>query len=117
MKNSGFEFSLGADIFRKDNFSWKVDANLSTLKNEITYLPGGALTFNNRGAGYRLEEGHSLYDFYMVKNAGVNPDNGNMQYWVKDDKGAGKFPKTMLVRSHLMIISGSVRHCQKYMVH
>lgn len=90
LQNSGFEFSLGADIFRKDHFNWKVDGNLSTLKNEVTYLPSGAFTFNNRGAGYRLEEGHSLYDFYMVKNAGVNPDNGNMQYWVKDDKGGWK---------------------------
>lgn len=23
----------------------------------------------------------------MVKNAGVNPDNGNMRYWVRDDNG------------------------------
>jgi hypothetical protein len=31
-----------------------------------------------------LEEGHSLYEFFMVKHAGVNPENGNQQYWIKD---------------------------------
>lgn len=84
LKNSGFEFSLGADAIRTENFRWKIDANLSTLKNEITYLPGGEFTYNNRGAGYKLSEGYSLYEFYMVKNAGVNPETGNMRYWIRD---------------------------------
>lgn len=90
VKNSGFEFSLGADLIRKEDFKWKIDANLSTLKNEVTYLPGGEFTFSNRVAGYKLAEGSSLYEFYMVKNAGVNPDNGNMRYWIKDDQGGWK---------------------------
>lgn len=83
LKNSGFEFTLGADAIRKENFNWKVDANVSTLKNEITYLPGGSFTYENRTAGYKVEEGKSLFEFFMVKNAGVNPESGNMQYWVR----------------------------------
>ena len=83
LRNSGFEFTLGVDAIRKEDFNWKIDANLSTLKNEITYLPGGAFTYDNRTAGYKVEEGKSLFEFYMVKNAGVNPETGNMQYWVK----------------------------------
>lgn len=88
--NTGFEVSLGAEVFRGNNFNWKIDANISTLKNEITYLPGGAFTFSNRAATYKLEEGHSIYDFFMVKNAGVNPDNGNMRYWIRDGGGGWK---------------------------
>lgn len=93
LRNSGFEFSLGADAIRKENFNWKIDANLSTLKNEITYLPGGEFTYSNRTAGYKLAEGYSLYEFYMVKNAGVNPETGNMQYWVKDGESWRKTEK------------------------
>lgn len=90
IRNSGFEVAIGADLIRRNNFSWKIDANISTLKNEITHLPAGAFTFNNRSATYKMEEGHSIYEFYMVKNAGVNPENGNMRYWIKDDVGGWK---------------------------
>ena len=41
----------------------------------------------NRGATYKLEEGHSLYEFYMPKHAGVNPENGNRLYLIKDGNG------------------------------
>ena len=90
IRNSGFEVSLGAELIRSKDFGWRIDANISTLKNEVTYLPGGAFTFANRAATYKLEEGHSVYDFFMVKNAGVNPDNGNMRYLVKDGAGGWK---------------------------
>ncbi|MCY4780425.1 TonB-dependent receptor [Sphingobacterium sp. UT-1RO-CII-1] len=83
LKNSGFEFTIGADAIRKENFNWKIDANLSTLKNEITSLPDGEFTYENRTAGYKVAEGKSLFEFFMVKNAGVNPENGNMQYWIR----------------------------------
>lgn len=87
LKNSGFEFSLGVDVLRDTEFKWKVDGNLSTLKNEITYLPGGEFTYENRTAGYKVAEGKSLFEFYMAKNAGVNPETGNMQYYKKGDNG------------------------------
>lgn len=87
IRNRGFEITLSAVAIQTPNFQWNIDFNVSTLKNEVTYLPDGAYNYENRGAGYRLEEGYSIYEFYMVKNAGVNPDNGNMQYWVRDDKG------------------------------
>ncbi len=88
--NKGFEVALGADLIRNRNFNWRIDGNISTLKNEVTYLPGGSFTFANRAATYKMEEGHSVYDFYMVKNAGVNPDNGNMRYYVRDGAGGWK---------------------------
>lgn len=90
IRNSGFEVALGAELIRSKDFSWKIDANISTLKNEVTYLPAGAFTFSNRAATYKLEEGHSIYDFFMVKNAGVNPDNGNMRYLIQDGSGGWK---------------------------
>ena len=87
VRNQGFELTLNIIPIRKRDFQWNVDLNFSTLKNKVTYLPGGAYTYSNRVAGYRLEEGKSLYEFYMCKNAGVNPENGNMRYWVRDGSG------------------------------
>lgn len=84
IRNRGFELTINATPVRNSKFTWNIDANFSTLKNEVTYLPGGAYIYSNRVSTYRLEEGYSLFEFYMVKNAGVNPENGNMRYWVKD---------------------------------
>lgn len=89
VRNSGVEITLSATAIQTKDFQWNIDFNFSTLKNEVTYLPGGAYTYTNRVANYRLEEGKSLYEFYMPKNAGVNPENGNMRFWIKNDDGTG----------------------------
>lgn len=90
VRNSGFEITLSAAAIKNKDFQWNIDFNFSTLDNEVTYLPGGAYTYANRGATYKLEKGHSLYEFYMPKHAGVNPDNGNRLYLIKDGNGGWK---------------------------
>jgi TonB-linked SusC/RagA family outer membrane protein len=87
INNSGIEISINADAVRNDNFQWNINANFSTLHNEITYLPGGAYSYQDWQSWYRIEEGHSLYSFYMPKYAGVNPDNGNLLFYVRDGSG------------------------------
>ena len=39
MVNSGLEFEVAIDAVKKENFNININANLSTLKNEITELP------------------------------------------------------------------------------
>lgn len=86
VRNSGIELTLGFVPVQTQNFIWTVDANFSTLKNEVTYLPSGAYTYNNRVASYRLEEGHSLYEFYMPQFAGVDPQTGLLSYKLHDGR-------------------------------
>ena len=85
--NRGIEITINAIPIQNKYFTWNIDANFSTLHNEVTYLPGGAYTYSNRGISYRLEEGHSLYEFYNVKNAGVDPDTGLLRYYIRDGNG------------------------------
>ena len=84
VKNSGIELTLGVVPVQTANFVWNIDANFSTLKNEVTYLPSGAYVYSNRVANYRLEEGHSLYEFYMPQFAGVDPQTGLLSYKLKN---------------------------------
>jgi TonB-linked SusC/RagA family outer membrane protein len=82
MVNSGFEGEISWNAIKKDNFKVNFNANASTLKNEITALPN-----NNDpipAGNYRREVGKSVFDYYMVQFAGVNPDNGNAQYYTVD---------------------------------
>jgi TonB-linked SusC/RagA family outer membrane protein len=90
IRNSGFEFTVSATAIRNKNFQWNIDANFSTLKNEVTYLPSGAYTYTSRSATYKMQQGKSIFEFYMPKHAGVNPDDGNMQYYIRDGKGGWK---------------------------
>jgi len=82
MINSGLEVEAAWKIVNKDNFRVNFNANLSTLNNEITVLP------NNNDpilvGNFRREVGRSLFEYYMVEFAGVNPDNGNAQYYTED---------------------------------
>ena len=41
MRNTGIEVSLGADIFRSNDFSWRFTLLASTVKNEILKLVNG----------------------------------------------------------------------------
>ena len=86
VKNSGIEVTLGITPVQTHNFVWNIDANFSTLKNEITYLPSGAYIYTQRISSYRLEEGHSIYEFYMPQFAGIDPQTGLTMY---KKKGGG----------------------------
>jgi TonB-dependent starch-binding outer membrane protein SusC len=58
IQNRGFEFS---GIYRKTkgSFNYNISANLTTLKNEVKYLPGQILAENNLTA-----VGHTIGSFY-----------------------------------------------------
>jgi hypothetical protein len=61
VRNQGFELTLNIVPIRTKEFQWNIDVNFSTLKNKVTYLPSGPFLYSNRVAGYRMEEGKSLY--------------------------------------------------------
>jgi len=88
MINSGIETEVALDIIKKEKLNISLNANLSTIKNEITKLPRDdrPITVDR----FRREVGKSIYDYYMVKFAGVNPDNGNATYYTIDDTTGDK---------------------------
>ncbi|TYA69788.1 SusC/RagA family TonB-linked outer membrane protein [Seonamhaeicola marinus] len=80
MVNSGFEAELSVNAVQKENLNISFNANVSTLHNEITELPRDSIQVGN----FRRVVGKSIFDYFMVQSAGVNPDNGNAQYYTKD---------------------------------
>ena len=84
MVNKGVEFSLAVTPVRTDKVQWTVSVNGLHYKNEITRLPE-ELREKGLTRGYQtLKEGGSIYDFYMVKWGGVNPTNGDAQFYIKN---------------------------------
>jgi TonB-linked SusC/RagA family outer membrane protein len=74
MSNKGVEIQLNADIIKSRNVNWDVELNFTSVKNEITKLPGGQpITDGTK----RLQEGKDIYAFYLRRWYGVDPTDGS----------------------------------------
>jgi len=76
--NQGFEIQLAYDIIRTKKVVWNLGANTSLLQNKITYLPIEPYTFNSNFN--RVEEGHSVYEWWLYQWAGVDSNTGYNLY-------------------------------------
>ena len=81
MRNNGFEVTLGADIIKNKDFKWNAQLNLTHYVNTLTKLPEGKPDEGFARGSYWWKKGGSLYDFYMYKYAGVDPNTGNPLYY------------------------------------
>ncbi|MGG6231051.1 SusC/RagA family TonB-linked outer membrane protein [Tenacibaculum sp. SDUM215027] len=84
MFNSGWELGLTAHLFNKENFKWDLTLQASTFKNEITRLPDPFINGSKRWA-----EGRSRFDYFLLRTAGVDPDNGDQLFYMyeQDENG------------------------------
>lgn len=82
MYNRGVELALNTiNVQLENGFSWNSSINGSIIKNRVTALstPNDIIQANQRAS-----VGRSLGVYYLPEWAGVNPDNGNAQYYDKD---------------------------------
>lgn len=87
MQNTGVELTLNAKIIDTPNFSWSANLNATHYKNEVVKLPEAYKETGLRYAAYlNLSEGRSIYEYYIVKSAGIDPEDGSALYWLKDKK-------------------------------
>jgi len=86
MTNHGVEIDLHSKLINQKDFTLTANVNATFLKNKINELHpdlNGELIDGSR----IYTEGESMYRFYLVKYAGVDPETGLAQYWAKDDDG------------------------------
>lgn len=91
MRNTGFEFSLSADVIRNEKFKWNVYANFATLRNEIVSL---AKTSDGRDIDLfatSTRKGSAVgtpYGYWRMKTwAGVNTKTGAPEWYVNGVDG------------------------------
>lgn len=96
--NEGIEFSLNADIFKKENFSLSIGLNGETTKTNLQKMPFDASTGMDKiidvsEASFGRVAGRGLYDFYMREYAGVNAQTGAAMWYVNyvDNNNNGTF--------------------------
>jgi len=75
MHNSGIELGLTGHLINKGGFKWDMTVQASTFNNEITSIPDPFISGSKRWA-----EGRSVYDFYILQTAGVDPLTGDQLF-------------------------------------
>jgi TonB-dependent starch-binding outer membrane protein SusC len=88
MVNKGVEISLGGTIIQGREFSWNSNFNITTLQNSITALSNNNADVLIATGGLEqvsmLRVGQSIGSFYVVQTEGVNPDNGQRIFVLRD---------------------------------
>ena len=89
MRNSGFEIDLNYRPVNTKNITWDINANITFQKNKILKLDPSILDDEGKWLnGSRIfREGESMYQLYLVKWGGVDPETGWGQFWAKDKEG------------------------------
>lgn len=85
MENKGIELNLNADVVRLKGFTWNVNLNITSLKNEITKLPQDEIISGTK----KLKVGYSLYDYWLREWQGVDPTDGAALYRADNPALAG----------------------------
>lgn len=88
--NNGFELTLESILINTSAMQWSLNMNLSHYRNRILSLDPSVSEEGIKGGNYIYKIGGSLYEAYMRKYAGVNPENGKAQWYRKvlDKDGA-----------------------------
>ena len=88
MENKGIEIELGAQLFNKKDFSWRMNINFTSSSNKVIALDQGQtelpLAGPNNGTFNILRLNNPINAFYGYKYAGVNSANGNPMWYKKD---------------------------------
>ncbi len=82
LENTGIELSIDADIIRSSDFTWNLSFNMATLKNKINGLEDDII-----GGTQIQRNGESMYTWFMPEYAGIDPENGRMQWYYMDENG------------------------------
>lgn len=80
MDNKGIELQLSFDILKERAFKWTLDLNLTHYKNKLTKLTQDEVWVSTK----KWVEGGSIYDFWLMKWAGVDAENGDELWWYKN---------------------------------
>ncbi len=88
MRNYGVEIELNYNVFNTKNFTWDINANLTSMGNKIIKLPKDLIADGYWLNGVRIyREGESMYQYYLPSYAGVDEKTGEALYWAKKTDG------------------------------
>ena len=91
LRNQGVELEINSTNIKNKNFEWKTTFNLSHNTNKVVKLDGDQTEIVSGTQIHKI--GHSYRTFYMIEFAGINPENGNPQFYKNDLLEDGSYSK------------------------
>ncbi|MCH5719046.1 TonB-dependent receptor domain-containing protein [Niabella hibiscisoli] len=86
ISNKGFELAINSVNIKTTKFTWNTNLNVARNKNTIERIPAD-IPFAGRDL-IRLQQGSSLYSYWLYKQLGVDPQTGDAIF--DDYNGDGK---------------------------
>ncbi|RAK65294.1 SusC/RagA family TonB-linked outer membrane protein [Hymenobacter edaphi] len=82
MYNRGVELTVNTtNVETPTGFKWTSSFNYTVIKNRVTELSTGGDVIAPNAVFHRASEGHSITEYKILQWAGVNPANGNPQWY------------------------------------
>ncbi|MCH5686010.1 TonB-dependent receptor [Niabella sp. W65] len=75
ISNKGFELAINSVNIKTSKFTWNTNLNVARNKNTIERIPAD-IPFAGRDL-IRLQQGNSLYSYWLYKQLGVDPQTGD----------------------------------------
>ncbi len=91
LRNQGVELEINSTNIKSKDFEWKTTFNLSHNTNKVVKLDGDQTEIVSGTQIHKI--GHSFRTFYMIEFAGINPENGNPQFYKNDLLEDGSYSK------------------------
>ena len=91
MLNHGVELTLGGNIIQMHNVLWDWNFNLSHYKNKILSLDSSIPVDGQKYSNSIMKVGGTMYDAYMRRFAGVDPNTGKAMWYKKEIDSNGKY--------------------------
>ncbi|MEC5157468.1 SusC/RagA family TonB-linked outer membrane protein [Chryseobacterium sp. MP_3.2] len=82
MYNQGIEFSTKINWFKKKNFIWTTNFNISTVENKVTDLLGFGTPYSIASNARSQKIGTSTSAIWGYEWLGVNPENGQDSFLI-----------------------------------
>lgn len=87
VRNTGWEFDLSYRNRANSLFTWEVAANLTTIKNEVTYLNPNVAEISGAGVGTGytatvFQQGYPIWYFRGYKTAGIFQDQAEVNSYL-----------------------------------
>ena len=89
--NRGIEVSLDGAFLRRRNINWTWNLNLSHYINKVLELDESVSEDGIRSGNRIIKVGGSIYEAYMYKYAGVDPETGEAQFYGEFLKEDGSY--------------------------
>jgi len=83
LQNQGIEISLNGDVMKTKDFVWTLGLNYTHNNNKLLDQHGQT---DNISGLFINRVGEPINSFYVVRYAGVDPQNGDALYFKKDGK-------------------------------